>query len=93
MLFNLSYNLRKNESMQCFPSTTLKLKAWNEERKRKLEYALAKKGFVFLKCQEKFQYKHMIKEKIKPRFDKILPRISINDIYYKSFLLRDGDEA
>ena len=36
---------------------------------------------------------HRTKEEIKPRFDKILPGISINDIRYKSFLLRDGYTA
>ena len=64
------------------------------KRERKLEYALAKMGFAFLKCKEKFYYiKHRIKEEMRPRFDEILPRIGINDIHYKSSLIRDDYTA
>ena len=34
--------------------------------------------------------KHRIKEEMKPRFDEILPWIGMNDIHYKSSLLRDN---
>ena len=76
--------------MWCSPSIALKSKAWKEKIERKLEYALARMGFAFLKCKEKFYYmKHRIKEEMKPRFDEILPRIGINDIYYKSSFFKD----
>ncbi|TKY66158.1 Cell division control protein 45-like [Spatholobus suberectus] len=75
------------DSMMCSSYVATKLKTWSENGMKKLKLLLARMGFAFADCQQKFQHMNVeVKRKMKNEFERLLPEYGLTDFYYRSFL-------